>query len=169
MIKEYKRSNKEEFIIVNIGTDKCIGDSFGPLLGTLLEEINYSLPVYGTLEKPIQALNLHQRLEEIYEKHPNAFILATDACLGEDVGEFKLRHIPIHPGKGINKRLPAVGDMSLIFITHGVSNYSFELFESVRLNFIYSYTKSLIPFFEELERNIYKEEEIDIYDFEIMS
>lgn len=56
-------------IIVCIGTDKCVGDCLGPLVGTFLEEHNFPLPVYGTLKDPIHALNLDKKLEEINKLH----------------------------------------------------------------------------------------------------
>ncbi|MEQ8197298.1 MAG: DUF1256 domain-containing protein, partial [Clostridiaceae bacterium] len=36
-------------VIICIGTDKCIGDCLGPLVGTLLEDTLVPIPVYGTL------------------------------------------------------------------------------------------------------------------------
>ena len=36
--------------IVCIGTDKCIADSLGPLVGTMLTKNNICIDVYGTLE-----------------------------------------------------------------------------------------------------------------------
>ena len=68
-------------IIVCIGTDKCVGDCLGPLVGTFLEEHNFPLPVYGTLKDPIHALNLDKKLEEINKLHPNACIIGIDACI----------------------------------------------------------------------------------------
>ena len=47
----------EKTIIVCIGTDKCIGDCLGPLVGTLLREKFFPLKVYGTNDSPIHALN----------------------------------------------------------------------------------------------------------------
>ncbi len=44
-------------IIVCIGTDRCIGDCLGPLIGSMLEEKFFPLPVYGTIANPIHALN----------------------------------------------------------------------------------------------------------------
>ena len=80
-------------IIVCIGTDKCVGDCLGPLVGTFLEEHNFPLPVYGTLKDPIHALNLDKKLEEINKLHPNACIIGIDACLGDtnSIGEIHTR------------------------------------------------------------------------------
>lgn len=48
-------------VIVCIGTDKCIGDCLGPLVGTMLLEKFIPLPVYGTIKSPMHALNLEKK------------------------------------------------------------------------------------------------------------
>ena len=61
-IKDYLDENT---IIICIGTDRCIGDSLGPLIGTFLKEKQFPLPVYGTISEPIHALNLENKLSQI--------------------------------------------------------------------------------------------------------
>ena len=132
-------NNNEEVIIVNIGTDKMIYDVLSPLLGTILKENNCSLTVYGTIDNPIHAMNLKDRLEKIKKLHPNAKIISTDACLGAeaDIGDITVRNEPIKPGKGVGKTLPSVGDISIV----GVVDESFDndLFKTrnTRLDLIY--------------------------------
>ncbi|ABR46938.1 protein of unknown function DUF1256 [Alkaliphilus metalliredigens QYMF] len=108
----------DEFIVLCIGTDRCIGDALGPLVGSLLLQKHFPHLIYGTLGQPIHALNLKNTITMLKQKHPNAFILAIDASLGdsEQVGFITLRPGPIAPGKGVGKALPSVGDLSLIGI-----------------------------------------------------
>lgn len=105
-------------IIVCIGTDRCIGDCLGPLIGSMLEDKFFPLPVYGTIESPIHALNLDTKLSDIRVKHPNSKIIGIDACLGppNKIGEIQVRNYPINPGKGVGKSLSPVGDISIIGI-----------------------------------------------------
>lgn len=130
-------------IIVCIGTDKCIGDALGPLVGTLLEESLFPLPILGTLASPIHALNLDTRLKEISNNYPTASIIAIDACLGDAnaIGEIHTRDEPIHPGKGVGKTLQSVGNASIIGIVD--SSDSLELFTNrpIRLNLIMEMAK----------------------------
>ena len=50
--------------------NRIIGDSTGgPLTGSILLR-SRPLPVYGTLEAPVHALNLEKNLEKIKKKHP---------------------------------------------------------------------------------------------------
>ena len=58
--------NNRPIVFVCIGTDRSTGDSLGPLIGTLLVEKNiHPFHIYGSLENPIHALNLADKLSEI--------------------------------------------------------------------------------------------------------
>ena len=61
-IKDYIDDNT---IIVCIGTDRCIGDCLGPIVGTLLRGKCFPLQIYGTIDEPIHALNIDKKLNEI--------------------------------------------------------------------------------------------------------
>lgn len=139
-LKDYIDKNT---IVVCIGTDRCIGDCLGPLVGTLLKESNFPLPVYGTISEPIHALNIDKRLDEIKQLHPNNHIIGIDACLGDSdsIGEIQARDYPVHPGKGVGKSLPNVGETSIIGIVD--SNDNDEIFNStsIRLSLIFSMAK----------------------------
>ena len=125
-------------IIVCIGTDKFIGDCLGPLVGTFLEEKKFPLPIYGTIEYPIHALNLKDRMEEIYKLHPDSNIIGIDACLGDDssIGDIHVRNTPIYPGKGVGKILPEVGKSSIVGIVGSLDDCVPFTSKRIRLHFI---------------------------------
>ncbi len=139
-LKDYINKNT---VIVCIGTDRCIGDSLGPLVGTLLKTKGFPLPVYGTIPEPIHALNIDKKLNEIKILHPYNNIIGVDACLGDEssIGEIQARDYPVHPGKGVGKSLPNVGETSIIGIVD--SNDNDEIFNStnIRLNLILNLAK----------------------------
>ena len=130
-------------VIVCIGTDKCIGDCLGPLVGTILEENFFPFPIYGTIASPIHALNIDKRLEDINKMHPNACIIGIDACLGEtsSIGEIHTRDYAIHPGKGVGKSLPDVGMASIIGIIDSSDNADFFSSRSIRLSLVLDMAK----------------------------
>jgi len=136
-------NNNEEVIIVNIGTDLILADSLFPIVGTILEENNCPIKVYGTINNPIHALNLNDKLEEIKILHPNAKIIGGDACLGAeaDIGEIQCRDYAIEPGKGVGKTLPKVGDISIIGISGKEDTFEFLTNKNVRLSLIYGMAK----------------------------
>lgn len=139
-IKDYICVNT---VIVCIGTDKCIGDCLGPMVGTFLKESFFPLPVYGTISTPIHALNIDSKLKEIKQKHPNATIIGIDACLGEtkSIGEIHVRDYCIHPGKGVGKSLPQVGEASIIGIIDSSDNADFFTSRSIRLHLVMEMSK----------------------------
>ena len=134
---------KKDTIIICVGTDKCIGDCLGPLVGSLLVENNFPLPVFGTLEYPIHALNIEENLRSINKLHPNSLVIGIDACLGEEssIGEIHIRDYPIHPGKGVGKRLPEVGNISIIGIVDSSDSAVFFTNRSIRLHLIMEIAK----------------------------
>lgn len=106
-----------ELVFLCIGTDRITGDSLGPYIGYQLEK--YPLEnayIYGTLENPVHALNLEKTLSEIERRHPNGLVIAIDASLGakKHLGYITIGNGSIHPGAGVRKTLPPVGD---IYIT----------------------------------------------------
>lgn len=136
-IKDYMNDNS---IIVCIGTDRCIGDCLGPLVGTLLKDRNFPLKVYGTISEPIHALNIDNKLKEIKKINPLSSIIGIDACLGEgkNIGEIQARDYPIHPGKGVGKLLPEVGESSIIGIVDSSDNNELFTNRNIRLNLVMS-------------------------------
>src|SRR5690625_4719690 len=71
-------------VILCIGTDRSTGDSLGPLTGTFLNKLKPKhLDVYGTLHKPVHAVNLEEFICKIKQKYTNPFIIAVDASLGK--------------------------------------------------------------------------------------
>ncbi|MGL5870249.1 spore protease YyaC [Clostridium chrysemydis] len=135
----------ENTVIVCIGTDKFIGDSLGPLVGSILKENNFPLPVYGTIDNPIHALNIDSKIKEIKDSHKDSLIIGIDACLGlrESIGEIHIRDYPIRPGKGVGKTLQSVGDISLVGIVDSNDNTDFFSSRSIRLSLIYNIAKTI--------------------------
>ena len=131
-------SNKDEIVVINIGTDRSTGDSYAPFIGSLIEDNPLSnIKVYGTLDKPIHAKNLNCSIEKIYQGHPNAFFLSIDAALGNEksVGNIYLRNKPLIPGAALEKDLISVGDYSIIGIINTASNFdNFLKMQNTRLS-----------------------------------
>jgi putative sporulation protein YyaC len=133
-------------VFVCIGTDRSTGDSLGPLVGTFLEEKGLGpFYVYGTLENPIHAVNLEEKLIEIKQKHFFPFIVGIDACLGKlkSVGAIQLANGPVKPGAGVNKDLPPVGDIHLTGIVNVSGFMEFFVLQNTRLNLVLNMAKTI--------------------------
>jgi putative sporulation protein YyaC len=131
-------TSEKNIVIVCIGTDRCIGDCVAPIVGTILIESGFRLPVYGTLHEPIHALNIREMLAKIEKDHNNPFIIGIDACLGdkEDIGIIRIRNDPIAPGSGKGENLPNVGNISIIGIVHEVKDITLFTESGIRLSFV---------------------------------
>lgn len=133
-------------VFVCIGTDRSTGDSLGPLVGTLLEEKTLpSFFVYGTLDDPIHAVNLEEKLKLIKEKHFHPFIIGIDACLGrfKSVGMIEIGEGPVKPGAGVNKDLPAVGHIHMTGIVNVSGFMEFFVLQNTRLNLVLKMAKTM--------------------------
>ncbi len=121
----------EEVVLLCIGSDRITGDCLGPYVGhRLCSRPLKGLTVYGTIHHPIHALNLSHAIQVIQRRHPRALLIAVDASLGakKHLGYISIGNGALHPGAGVQKELPPVGD---IYIT-GIVNTS-GFFEQMTL------------------------------------
>ena len=135
----------ENPLVFCVGTDKCIGDSLAPLTGTILERSNVNFPVYGTLEYPVHALNIYNNLRQIKINHPQAFVIAVDASLGHknEIGNIIVRRGPLSPGKGGGKKLPAIGDITIVGIVEAYKSDVALVIHNVRLSFVMAMAEAI--------------------------
>ena len=107
-----------------IGTPTLVGDSVGPLVGTLLSGSGLPLTIYGTLAAPLHAANLFPCLKT--SSRPGQISIAVDASFGEQrqLGDITLKNHGIYPGLGLSRRLPCVGTYSLTGIIGAVDSSS---------------------------------------------
>ncbi len=100
-----------------IGTDRSTGDALGPLVGQRLLRLGHADDgVVGTLEQPLHAMNLAERMAPNLALRPRPLIVAVDAALGSlaSVGAVRVRRGGIRPGEGVGKDLPEVGELSVV-------------------------------------------------------
>ncbi len=132
-----KSNNFDKCIILCIGTDRFIGDSLGPLTGTLISKLGLPVPILGTLDHPVHAVNLRRTLSHIKTAYKDHRIIAIDACLGtsKSVGYIHVKEGSIQPGKGVGKKLSHVGDISIIgVVDEAVESDDFEYENYLKIN-----------------------------------
>ena len=126
-------------IIICIGSDLVLGDSLGPLVGTLLKQKEVSPFVYGTLNYPITAKEVEYATTYLKQLHPNSISIAIDAAVGDedDVSLIKIADTGIYPGLGVNKKLGKIGDLSIVGVVAKKSTQNYNLYNLTRLNLVY--------------------------------
>lgn len=129
-------------VVVCIGSDLAIGDSLGPIVGSLLKQRISGLPVfiYGTLACPVTAKEIKYLRTLLKETHAGSQIIAVDAAVGSegDIGLIKLHDTPLSPGAGANKKLGKIGDLSIMGIVAERSTLNYALLNTTRLNLVYT-------------------------------
>jgi len=128
-----------EMVCICIGTDRSTGDSLGPLVGSLLSKDAPShIHVFGTLEEPVHALNLQSTIHRIRRDHPDAHVIAVDACLGQhkSVGLIQVGLGPVRPGAGVNKKLPEIGQIHVTGIVNVSGFMEYFVLQNTRLSLV---------------------------------
>lgn len=111
----------DSIVVLCIGSalSEYVADNVGPLTGTLLGEKPHieGIHIYGTMDAPVNGRNFEQKLEEIYRKHTEPFVISIDGTATST--KWQLNHIwikekPIAPGNAINKKTREVGHVSVL-------------------------------------------------------
>ena len=113
-------------VFLCIGSEKVIGDSLGPMVGSkLLEQCGGF--VYGILGKNVNALNLKYASEFIRAVHRNCCLVVVDSAVGEisEVGTVQIYKGGLMPGAATNKNLPKIGDVSILGVVseRGINDF----------------------------------------------
>ncbi|WP_050183719.1 spore protease YyaC [Domibacillus robiginosus] len=158
-IAQILQSSSLEPVFLCIGSDRSTGDSFGPLVGTMLQENHVPYQVFGTLSEPVHALNLKTVLKDIRIKKRHSFIFAIDACLGDfhQIGSIYFNEGSFCPGNAVHQILPPVGDYHLkAVVNHLDPFFPIHSLNHTRLNTVINLSKKtaalLINAIERIEK-----------------
>jgi len=125
--------------VICIGSDRSTGDALGPLVGTRLSRAALpGLTVHGTLESPVHAANLSERLAALGSRSHDEPVVAIDACLGkaENVGTASVRPGPLKPGSGVHKTLPPVGAFHIVGVVNVGGFMEYFVLQNTRLSLV---------------------------------
>lgn len=145
-------------VVVCVGSDLAVGDSLGPICGSMLKYKTQGIPafIYGTLSSPVTAKEIKYVRAFLKDAHPKSAIIAVDAAVGSegDIGLMKLLDTPLHPGAGANKKLGAIGDISILGIVAEKSVANYGLLNTTRLNLVYTMAELISDALADYLRNI---------------
>lgn len=144
-LKEICREECDYPVVICIGTDLSIYDSFGPLVGTMLQNCNPKCYIYGTLEHPVTAKELKYLNTFLAKTNPNGKRLVIDAAVGErgEIGQIRVQDRGIYPGKGIQKNYERCGDYAILGIDTERSILQQSLSELTRLRLVYQMAQTV--------------------------
>lgn len=131
----------DDVVFFCIGTDRSTGDSMAPLVGTYLEGLGYK-NVMGTIDDPVHAVNLDERIAMIPE---GKTVIAIDACLG-NMSSIETVHVingSLKPGEGVNKQLTPVGDYSITATVNVGGFMEYFVLQNTRLATVMKLAKNI--------------------------
>ncbi|MFZ5823765.1 MAG: spore protease YyaC [Bacillota bacterium] len=126
-------------VLLCVGTDRSIGDSLGPLIGTYMtQEKPDGFTVLGTLDNPVHAGNLVEAVDWIRASFRRPLVIAVDACLGrtESIGMLTVSEGSLRPGAGVNKSLPSVGDLHVTGVVNVGGFMEYFVLQNTRLSLV---------------------------------
>ena len=148
--------------VMCIGSDRSTGDSLGPLIGYKLSKFAFNnVFIYGSLNNPINAVNLEFAITFIKNFHSNPYIIAIDASLGRNdhVGCITLAEGPLRPGLGVKKELPKVGSLHITGIVNAAGSKENLLLQTTRLSTVMTLadviTAGFVETFRDNKLNVY--------------
>ena len=134
-------------VVVCVGSDLAIGDSLGPLVGSMLRFKTQGLGayIYGSLSSPVTAKEVRYIGRFLKRTHADRQIIAVDAAVGEesDVGLIKVNDLPLKPGSGASKDLGKFGDITVMGVVSEKSIGNYALLHSTRLRLVYKMAEQI--------------------------
>ncbi len=133
-----------KLIFLCIGTDRVIGDSFGPLVGYKLKNIFYgneNIEVIGDLENEVNLSNIIRILDRIKSTYELPFLIAIDSALSyrKEIGRIVVSASKMNIASSLSNKKILVGDVSIKgIVAKNLVNpqQNFRLLQNVPLNII---------------------------------
>ncbi len=129
----------DSILFLCIGSDRSTGDSLGPLVGYKLKKLNLpNCKIIGTIDTPVHAANLHRIYNYITSYYNHSTVIVVDAAMGNhnNIGYITLNKGPLKPGLGVEKELPAIGDISITGIVSSDSKFHSIMLQNTRLSMV---------------------------------
>ena len=133
-----------KLIFLCVGTDRVIGDSFGPLVGYKLKNLfkgEEGVQIVGGLDNIICTQNIEKIIDDIKNTYELPFIIAIDAALSNktNIGKIVVSENSMNRGKSLNNSNVYAGDVSIKGIVAKNFNnprYNFKILQNTSLNLI---------------------------------
>lgn len=137
-------NNYNRIVFLCVGTDRVIGDCFGPLVGEKLKSLigkMKNVEIIGNLEKTICINDIEKVIKTINEEITNPLIIGIDAALDkrESVGKIVVAQEGIKAGSGLNKNKIEIGEISvkgIVSYNTGMPRKNFILLQNTSLGLV---------------------------------
>lgn len=114
---EIKMTNKPK-VFMCIGSPKHVWDSYGPMIGSMIQKEFESVICFGTMDKPIISTNVEDVESFIRKTYPNHTLIAIDASVTSNVEKSNMiwiREGGFRPGAALKKDIRPIGDYCMLY------------------------------------------------------
>ena len=140
-----ENSIKTTIIFLCIGTNKIIGDAFGPVVGSVLKKnllTENNVQVLGDLNQCITYDNINKTMDLLSKNCKANFIIVLDSALAckNDIGKVFIQNRGLKYAESLRKNNSIIGNISIKAVVGENTFNSFENFnnlKNVSLNQIY--------------------------------
>lgn len=117
-LKTKIQAENQKIVFLCIGSNKIIGDCFGPLVGSKLKNLlkeEKNIKVIGDMEFPVNSKNIYKTIKMIDNNYKDSFIVSIDSAISNFnlTGNIFITNDGIAMGEGINKKMLKVGDIGI--------------------------------------------------------
>lgn len=120
----------DNILFLCIGDSNIIGDSLGPLIGSVIQknkdiiQADINIEVIGTMELPIGYQMINNLIKNVKD---NTFIIVIDSALGSEnnIGKIVIDESNLCAGQGVNKGKYLKGDITIRGIV-GKNHYNIK-------------------------------------------
>ncbi len=147
------KKETDKFVFVCIGTNRVIGDSVGPIVGSILKrnvKLNNKIKVLGDCKNNICYKDINKKVQIINKLYPENSLIIIDSALSskENIGKIFVENKGLKYGEGLKKSNKTIGDISIKAVTGINFNNRFKNFQNLK-NAAYSDVTNLAQFISE--------------------
>ena len=121
----------KNIVFVCIGTSTVVGDSFGPIVGSVLKHklCNDRVKVIGDLQSCITYTNIQKKMNEINNIYSNSLIIVLDSALANkpNIGKIFVQNRGLKYAESLMKQNSTIGNISIKAV---VGEYSYNNYKN---------------------------------------
>ena len=137
--KSIEKEKYSQCIVLCIGTEKVVGDLYGPLVGEKLEnELSKRrekrIQVVGKLGENVTYQNVKEKIRKIEKEYLHPYIIAIDSAVAEEknIGKVVISKRKIKVGEIMEQEIYEVGDISIKAIVGKRQRTDFKNYQELK-------------------------------------
>ena len=132
-----KNNGTKNIVFVCIGTNLIIGDAFGPIVGSILQNTigkSNKIKIIGNLDDCITYDNIKEKIKDINKMYSDDIIVVLDSAISNksDIGKVFVQNRGLKYGESLKKKNESIGNISIKAVVCEQSNNSINNFNNLK-------------------------------------